>query len=249
MALHVGDRLLGDAPQLALLHQSQAGGLVGPQSHLQAAAARHPGQEGLDGVGHRAVLAHVGAQVVERVAHLADHAPHVGAQLLEGGHGGLVPGQLAVLGDPVQLEGQVGQRLADAVVQVAGDAGALLVGAHGAQAGEPAGVVDGQGRRLGEARRAAPRLGSRTCWAARARSPAGRWCCPVPAGRRRDRRWLAGRVLARPRPAGWTPLPPLGGGRPLAGVAGARRFRSGPVVGCPHGGARASGRRSRRAAG
>ena len=53
--------------------------------------------------------------------------------------------------DAVELEGEVGERLADAVVQVAGDAGALLVGADGAQAGEPAGVVDGEGDRLDEA--------------------------------------------------------------------------------------------------
>src|SRR5690606_11079552 len=37
-----------------------------------------------------------------------------------------------------------------AVVEVPGDAGPLLVGAHRAQAGEPAGVVDGQGHRLDE---------------------------------------------------------------------------------------------------
>jgi hypothetical protein len=55
------------------------------------------------------------------------------------------------LDDAVQLEGQVGQRLADAVVEVTGDAGALLVGSDGAQPGEPAGVVDGEGRRLHEA--------------------------------------------------------------------------------------------------
>ena len=55
------------------------------------------------------------------------------------------------LDDPVELEGQVGERLADAVVQVAGDAGALLVGADGAEPAEPAGVVDGQGDRLDEA--------------------------------------------------------------------------------------------------
>ena len=58
---------------------------------------------------------------------------------------------VAARDDAVELEGQVGERLADAVVEVAGDAGALLVGADGAQAAEPAGVVDGQGRGLDEA--------------------------------------------------------------------------------------------------
>ena len=58
----------------------------------------------------------------------------------------------AALHDAVELEGEVGERLADAVVEVAGDAGALLVGADGAQAAEPAGVVDGEGGRLDEAR-------------------------------------------------------------------------------------------------
>ena len=52
--------------------------------------------------------------------------------------------------DAVELEGEVGERLADAVVEVAGDAGALLVGADGAEAGEPAGVVDRQAGRLHE---------------------------------------------------------------------------------------------------
>ena len=52
---------------------------------------------------------------------------------------------------PVELEGEVGEGLADAVVEVAGDAVALLLGADGAQPAEPPGVVEGQGRRLGEA--------------------------------------------------------------------------------------------------
>ena len=59
---------------------------------------------------------------------------------------------LGVLGhDAVELERQVGQRLADAVVEVPGDPRALLVGSDGAEPGEPAGVVDGQGDRLDEA--------------------------------------------------------------------------------------------------
>ena len=62
----------------------------------------------------------------------------------------LAPGG-AGLHDPVELEGEVGQRLPDAVVEVAGDAGALLVGAHRAETSEPSGVVDGEGGGLHEA--------------------------------------------------------------------------------------------------
>ena len=95
-------------------------------------------------------LGDVGAQVVERVAHLADHARArrcAGCRATARG----VAAAGAVLHDAVELEGEVGERLADAVVEVAGDAGALLVGADGAQAAEPAGVVDGERGRLDEA--------------------------------------------------------------------------------------------------
>ena len=98
------------------------------------------------------VVGDVGAQVVERVADLADDVAHVVAELLERGvH--RAPSPCRRLHDAVELERQVGERLADAVVEVAGDAGALLVGADGAQAAEPAGVVDGQRRRARRSRR------------------------------------------------------------------------------------------------
>ena len=64
------------------------------------------------------------------------------------------PDLVALVGGPhdaIELERQVRQGLADAVVQVAGDAGALLVRADGAQPVEPAGVVDGEGGGLDEA--------------------------------------------------------------------------------------------------
>ena len=93
-------------------------------------------------------LADVGAEVVERVAHLADDRPHVLAELAERRPD--VVAAFAGLDDPVELEGEVGERLADAVVEVAGDAVALLLGADGAEPAEPAGVVDGEGRRLDE---------------------------------------------------------------------------------------------------
>ena len=149
VALDVGDRLLGDAPQLPLLEDRQPAGLLGPQLAGQAAALLHPVEEGLERGGEALRLGDVGAQVVEGVADLADDAPDVGAEVVERRR--VVAAAGAVLDDAVELEGEVGERLADAVVQVAGDAGALLVGADGAEAAEPAGVVDGQGGRLDEA--------------------------------------------------------------------------------------------------
>ena len=53
--------------------------------------------------------------------------------------------------DPVELEREVGERLADPVVQVTGDTGAFLVGTDGPQPGEPSGVVEGHGERWYEA--------------------------------------------------------------------------------------------------
>ena len=111
---------------------------------MSALRSLDPGDVGLEGVGHVLAVGDVGAQVVEGVADLADDAADVVAELLERRSDLLAP---ALAGhDAVELEGQVGERLADAVVQVTGDAGALLVGADGAEPGEPAGVVDGQGR-------------------------------------------------------------------------------------------------------
>ena len=43
---------------------------------------------------------------------------------------------------PLELERDVGERLGDAVVELAGDPGSFGLGAERAQAGEPAGVVD-----------------------------------------------------------------------------------------------------------
>ena len=95
------------------------------------------------------LLGHVGAQVVEGVADLAGDAAHVVAQLVQLG-GDALAGLVAV-DEAVELEAEVGEGLADAVVQVAGDAGPLLVGADGAEPGEPAGVVEGECRRGDEA--------------------------------------------------------------------------------------------------
>ena len=86
------------------------------------------------------LLGHVGAQVVQRVADLAGDAAHVVAQLVQGIGDAIA--RLVAVDQAVQLEAQVGERLADAVVQVTGDAGPLLVRADGAEPGEPAGVVE-----------------------------------------------------------------------------------------------------------
>jgi hypothetical protein len=57
---------------------------------------------------------------------------------------------LGPLEDAVQLEGHIGKGLADAVVQLSGDAGAFLGGADGAQTREPTSVVNCEGGRLHE---------------------------------------------------------------------------------------------------
>ena len=139
--------------------------------------------------------------------------------------------------DAVELERQVGERLTDPVVEVAGDAGALLVGADGAQAGEPAGVVDGQGGRLGEAgEQLAVAAGERVdSWCSTASTPTSE-----PAGAERD-------VHARDRARGDARCPPAGrrfGSATTAAVPGGTGDRLGQVLG-----RRATRRRGRRSAG
>src|SRR5205085_8131217 len=87
-----------------------------------------------------------GPQVGQGVANLAQDRADLGAEAVERGLEGL----LGLAGHAVELEGDVGQGLADPVVHVTGDARALLVGPHAPEAGEPAGVVDGQGGRVYE---------------------------------------------------------------------------------------------------
>ena len=95
---------------------------------LDVAARRHPGQVGVEGLGQVALVGDVGPEVGERVSHLAEHAPHLALEAVELGFQRLA---LGLAGDPVELEGHVGQRLADPVVHVAGDPRALLGRAHG----------------------------------------------------------------------------------------------------------------------
>ena len=186
MAFDVHEGLLGDAPQLPLLQEREADVLVGVDLDGEIAALGDPvGEAPRARRPAASLVGDVGPQVVEGVADLADHAPHVVAQLVEGRPEVVAP--LVGLDDPVELEGQVGQGLADAVVQVPGDAGAFLVGADGAETGEPAGVVDGQGGRFDEA---AEQLDVALVEVLRrrgARSRPGRRSRPGPAAGRRGR--------------------------------------------------------------
>ncbi len=107
MALGVGDRLLDDPPQLALLEERQPVVGVGLDGDL------HPGSFG-DPLGvliedrrEARILADVGAKVVQRVAYLADDPPYVVPQLVEGRP---EVGSLRLPGDdPIEFERQVGE--------------------------------------------------------------------------------------------------------------------------------------------
>ena len=72
VSLDVGDGLLGDAPQLALDAERQPGRRVVDELDLEAAALLHPVQVGVERADQVLALGHVGAQVVERLPHLAD---------------------------------------------------------------------------------------------------------------------------------------------------------------------------------
>ncbi len=79
----------------------------------------------------------LGPELVERLAQLAhDTADDV---VQRGELGVAVAGQVV---QPLELEGDVGERLGDAVVQVAGDPGPFGFGAEHPQTAEPLGVVD-----------------------------------------------------------------------------------------------------------
>ena len=148
VAFDVGDRLLGDPPQLPLLDERQPAVFWCVEVHLDAAPLLDPLEEAVEGLDQALLVGHVGAQVVRacRAPATAGRRTSVAARRARSDR----TSSRDLAADAVEPEGQVGERLADAVVQVAGDAGALLVGADGAQPGEPAGVVDGQGRRLDE---------------------------------------------------------------------------------------------------
>jgi len=93
---------------------------------LEVAAFADAGRIGLERLGHVADVGDVGAQVVEGVPNLPDDPSYVAAQLIEGGAHMVTLGLAAH--DAVEPEGQVGERLSDAIMQVSSDAGPLLVG-------------------------------------------------------------------------------------------------------------------------
>src|SRR3546814_10476016 len=84
MALDVGHRLLGDAPQLALLEDRQAARLLGPEPDLEAAALTYPVEERPERGGEALGVGLVGAQVVELVANLPCHPTPVVAPVVPG---------------------------------------------------------------------------------------------------------------------------------------------------------------------
>ena len=172
VALDVGERLLGDAPHLPFLQDRQPA-VRGRSRQLdrQPLRSRTRRDVGLEGGRHVLAVGDVGAQVVEGVADLADHRRGRRRGAARASRSTSSP-RAWLAHDAVELEGQVGEGLADAIVQVTGDAGAFLVGADGAQPGEPAGVVDGQGDRLDEP---LEQLGVAVVEVALARCP--RWRC------------------------------------------------------------------------
>ena len=81
--LDVGERLLGDAEHLTLLEQRQPARLLAAQDDVEAGPLPDPLEIEVEDGEHVLGLRHVGAQVVEGVAHLADDVADVGAELLE----------------------------------------------------------------------------------------------------------------------------------------------------------------------
>ena len=142
------------------------------------------------------VLADVGTELVDRLAQLAHDVADDDAQL---GDLGVLLARDAV--HALELEGDVGERLRDAVVELAGDAGPFGFGAEGAQAPEPAGVVDGE---CEQARQALDEVA-----AARGRTRSGATSSsaisPTTAPRARSAVYMPLRAsAAKPPSSGWT---------------------------------------------
>ena len=93
------------------------------------------------------VSGHVAAQIDEGVAQLFDQVADVAAQ---GDEVGLDGPAVIELHQAVDLEAQVDDGLADVVVQLAGQAGPLLLHPQAVDALEPSGVVEGQRRGAGQ---------------------------------------------------------------------------------------------------
>ena len=85
VALDVGDRLLGDAPHLPLLEDRESSRLLRCEGSTRRPLRSDTRSRNCSSVGgHVLHLGDVGAQVVERVADLADHAADVVAEVVEG---------------------------------------------------------------------------------------------------------------------------------------------------------------------
>lgn len=92
-------------------------------------------------------VGHPGAELAQGLAQLVERGLDVALESHQVSGGGVVLGH-----DALELHRHVGEPLAEAVMQVAGDADPLLLCAEGAEPAEPAGVVDGECEHLGEPR-------------------------------------------------------------------------------------------------
>ena len=111
----------------------------------RSAAFAEPVHHVTGDLGERLGLGHPRAQLAQGLAQLVERRLHVVVQAVEVLHPGRVGGH-----DPFELEADVGQPLAQSVVEVAGQTDPLLLGAEGAEAAEPAGVVDREREHLGQ---------------------------------------------------------------------------------------------------
>ena len=136
MTLDVRERFLEDPPQL-LLHLPRQATIrtYGLEVRVDAGPIRPALEVRLRERDEALLLGDRRAQLVQRLAELDHDLAHDPVQL---GQRGIA----VAVRQPVELEADVGEGLRGAVVQVAGDAGPLGLGAEGAQPAEPAGVVD-----------------------------------------------------------------------------------------------------------
>src|SRR5579871_2832590 len=81
VALGVGDRFLGDAPEFPLLREREPAGGLGAEDDLDAAAAVYPLQEGLENRDQVLAVGDVGPEVIERVSDLTHDPADVLAQV------------------------------------------------------------------------------------------------------------------------------------------------------------------------
>ena len=124
-------------------------GRIGVEGHLERGPVAHPLAEHRQRGDEVLALGHVGAQVVQRLTDIADDGADLLAELAQRCRH--VAAALGLHREPVDLEPDHGEGVADPVVQLAGDAAALLVGADRPETAEQPSVVDGDAERLDEA--------------------------------------------------------------------------------------------------